>query len=57
MKYVFTGGGVAEEGEFIEILEMCIPEAKTFLNEESVNASIECIWGLQWFFGHKSIHV
>lgn len=48
------GGGVSEDGEFIEVVEMTIPEARNYIHEKSVNATSGFLLGLQWFLTNKA---
>ncbi|KAG8287125.1 Nudix hydrolase 14, chloroplastic [Homalodisca vitripennis] len=45
-----VGGGVAEEGEFVEVVEKTLPEAKQMLEEETFNSPPEFLYGLLWIF-------
>lgn len=46
----FLGGGLAEEGEVIEVVELTIPETKQLLDEEVFNAPPEFLYALMWAF-------
>ena len=48
-------GGVAEEGELIEVVEMTVDEVKRLLAEPEVNATPVALYGLMWFLAHKSL--
>jgi UDP-sugar diphosphatase len=50
----FTGGGNVEEGEFIEVVEMTVPEAKEYIKKGTVLSPGGCIFALLWFFQNKS---
>ena len=52
---VGTGGGLAEEGELIEVVELSVAEVKNMLVEPEVNASAVTLYGLMWFLNHKSL--
>lgn len=48
------GGGVAEDGEFIEVVEMTVPAAKSFIHEKSVNSTSGFLLALHWFLTNKA---
>ena len=50
---VSEGGGVAEEGELIKVIEMTVEEAKDYLKKEEVNSPIGLLYGLQWYLSNK----
>jgi hypothetical protein len=50
----FPGGGNIEEGEFIEVVEMTIPEAKKYMDKGTVLSPGGFIFALLWFFQNKS---
>ena len=50
-----SGGGLAEEGELIEVVEMTVEEVKKLLAEPEVNATPVALYGLMWFLAHKSM--
>jgi len=47
------GGGNVEEGEFIEVVEMTVPEAKKYLDKGTVLSPGGLIFALLWFFQNK----
>ncbi|XP_025091686.1 uridine diphosphate glucose pyrophosphatase-like isoform X3 [Pomacea canaliculata] len=47
---VGTGGGLAEEGELIEVVEMDIEQGRKLIYDETVNRPCGLLFGLQWFF-------
>ena len=49
----FSGGGNVEEGEFIEVVEMTVPEAKKYVNKGMVLSPGGLIFALLWFFQNK----
>lgn len=50
---IFAGGGVAEEGEFIEVVEMGISETKRLLDGgDFENSPPEFLFALMWIFCH-----
>jgi hypothetical protein len=51
---VSSGGGVASEGEMIEVVELSVAEVKTYLQEPDVNSPTFTLYGLQWFLLNKS---
>ena len=48
------GGGLAEEGELIEVVEMSVEEVRNLLAEPELNAIPSTLYGLMWFLAHKS---
>lgn len=57
---VGKGGGLASEGEFIEVVEKSVNEARQLLFNENVNREPGLLFALQWFFcqvwPHKRKH-
>lgn len=49
----FSGGGNVEEGEFIEVVEMTVPEAKKYVDKGTVLSPGGLIFALLWFFQNK----
>jgi len=49
----FSGGGNVEEGEFIEVVEMTVPEVKKYLDKGTVLSPGGFIFALLWFFQNK----
>jgi len=49
----FSGGGNVEEGEFIEVVELTIPEAKKYMDKGTVLSPGGLIFSLLWFFQNK----
>ena len=47
------GGGVAEEGELIEVVEMSVKEAKEFVKQEESNTTPSTLYGISWFLLNK----
>ncbi|GFO50456.1 GDP-mannose-4,6-dehydratase nudk [Plakobranchus ocellatus] len=45
------GGGLASEGEMIEVVEMSVDEGRTLMFDESCNRVHLLIFALYWFFG------
>ena len=50
----FSGGGLAEEGEFIDVIEMSIPESKLYATQDQINSPGTFLFGLYWFYLNKS---
>ena len=50
-----SGGGLAEEGELIEVVDLSVAEVKGMLAEPEVNASAVTLYGLMWFLKHKTL--
>ena len=50
---VSAGGGLANEGERIEVVEQTIDEIKAYLAEPEVNCPTFTLYGLQWFLANK----
>jgi len=47
---VGPGGGLAEEGEMIEVVEYTIEQARTLFTDETVNKVHGLLYSLYWFF-------
>jgi hypothetical protein len=54
MKTARGGGGNADEGERIEVVELSIQEARDYVSSPVVNSPAEFLFGLQWFFVNKA---
>ena len=52
---VSSGGGVAAEGEMIEVFEMQIQEAQEWIHNTDLNCPTFTLYGLMWFFANKKI--
>ncbi|CAL8080847.1 unnamed protein product [Orchesella dallaii] len=52
--HVSQGGGKPEEGEFIEVVEMSIPEVRQYLQRETVASPGALLFGLMWFLINKA---
>ncbi|KAG8287126.1 hypothetical protein J6590_045930 [Homalodisca vitripennis] len=51
--YTRTRGGLAESGEFIEVVEMTLPQAKQVFCDgdcSGLNVPPGCLLGILWFF-------
>lgn len=46
----FSGGGLAEEAEFIEVVEMTLAETKEMMDQEQLNSPPEFCFALTWIF-------
>ena len=51
---VSNGGGVAAEGEMIEVVELSLDEVKEYLKMPNVNSPASTLHGLQWFLLNKA---
>jgi len=51
---VSSGGGVASEGELIDVVEMSVDEVTQYLNKPSVNSPTFTLYALQWFLMKKA---
>ena len=49
------GGGLEQEGEMIEVVDLTLTEAKAYLSNENVNVPSEFLYGLMWFFKNKNV--
>ena len=49
----FSGGGNLEEGEFIEVVEMTVPEVKKYMEKGTVLSPGGFIFASLWFFQNK----
>ena len=47
------GGGVAEEGELISVVEMEVEEARRLLAGPRVNSPMGLLFGVQWFLANR----
>lgn len=47
---VSSGGGLADEGEFIKVIEMSIEESRNLIFDESINREPCLLLAVQWFF-------
>lgn len=50
---VTDGGGIASEGEFIDVIEMDMEKARALMYDENVARPASIILGLLWFFNNK----
>lgn len=51
---VTEGGGLAAEGEMIEVVELSLAELKVLLKQSEVNCPGGLLFGLMWFLQHKA---
>ncbi|KAG0712896.1 Uridine diphosphate glucose pyrophosphatase [Chionoecetes opilio] len=51
---VSEGGGLEEEGELIDVVEMSVPEVKDFLSKPEVLAPAGFLYAISWFLLHKA---
>jgi UDP-sugar diphosphatase len=47
------GGGLAHEGEFIEVIELSVDEVKTFVDSKNVKCPPWTLYGVMWFLTNK----
>ena len=50
---VGPGGGLVEEGEMIEVVEMSPEEARNYLKKPTVNSPTFKLYALSWYLGTK----
>lgn len=48
-----SGGGLEEEGEMIEVVEMNVDGVRDLLRRPKVNTSPATLYGLSWFMANK----
>jgi len=52
---VFSGGGLQEEGEYIEVVEISLNEAKKICEDPNIDNQVGgFLYGLLWFFHFKA---
>ena len=52
------GGGLQEEGEYVEVIELSLEDAQKICEETTtVNNYCGFIYGLLWFFHNKNSHI
>ncbi|XP_005112432.1 uridine diphosphate glucose pyrophosphatase NUDT14 [Aplysia californica] len=49
---VGPGGGLAQEGELIQVVELSVSESRKLLFDENVNREAGLLCALYWFFQH-----
>jgi len=47
------GGGLAEEGELTEVVEVPVSEVKEMIKEPSLNSPTFTMYGIYWFLMNK----
>ncbi|XP_012285246.1 uridine diphosphate glucose pyrophosphatase-like isoform X2 [Orussus abietinus] len=51
--HVHPGGGDETEGELIEVVEMSVPEVKTYISSEEIHSPPCFLYGVTWFLANK----
>ena len=51
---VGPGGGVEEEGEMIEVVEMSLDEVRELVKRTDVNTTPPTLYGIMWFLVNKA---
>ena len=51
---ISSGGGLEEEGEMIEVIEMSIDEIKSYLDQNELKTNGRSLTGLYWFLARKA---
>lgn len=49
---VSKGGGIKEEGEFIEIVELSIPELRSYISLKEIQSPPSFVIASQWFLSN-----
>ena len=52
---VSSGGGIATEGEMIEVVEMTVEEIRDYLAGNDLNSPTFTLYGLMWALSNKKI--
>ena len=50
---VGKGGGLLEEGEMINVVEMTVKEVEEYLAKETVNSPVGFLYGVSWYLQNK----
>merc|ERR1712110_1023075 len=50
---VGPGGGLVEEGEMINVVEMTVSEAKEYISRDQVDSPIGLLFGIQWYLQNR----
>lgn len=53
---VGAGGGVAEEGELIDVVEIPLSKGKAFITDQAYIKPVAMMYALMWFFDVKAKH-
>ena len=53
---VSKGGGLVEEGEMIDVVDIPVSEAMKFVMDDNVNKPVALMFAVLWFFQNKSKH-
>jgi len=48
------GGGNPAEGEFIDVVELSIPEIKSYVTQACVKSPSSFLFGMMWFLANKA---
>ena len=48
------GGGIVEEGEMIDVIEIPRSEVMTFVMDESINKPVGIMFAVLWYFQNKA---
>ncbi|XP_036061232.1 uridine diphosphate glucose pyrophosphatase NUDT14 isoform X1 [Onychomys torridus] len=51
------GGGLAEEGELIEVVHLNLDEAQAFVDNPKIPKTLGVIFAISWFFSHVVPHL
>ena len=52
-----SGGGLVEEGEMIDVVEMTVDQVKEYISKETVNSPVGLLFALQWYLTKRLPHV
>ena len=52
-----SGGGLVEEGEMIDVVEMTVDQVKEYLSKETVNSPAGLLYALQWYLTNRLPHI
>ena len=47
------GGGLVEEGEMIQVVEMTVEEARELLTRDSVRSPVGLMYGVSWYLQNR----
>ena len=47
------GGGLQEEGELIQVVELSVEQAREYVSQEEVNSPVGMLFGIQWYLNNK----